>query len=293
MRLNEGDAKTVIRSIWRLPHVKTNNAIPSTINGLFVEECEESSRYEDNCRNGDEQIRHSSGIHFGNDLQFTLPAQRNRNSKQEREEGGSNNLNGAKEQRTKSDRNHPVDGITEEHRKRVLVGDSVLTPLVAEFSMVNEMLHLSLLLHPSLVQPLLHAAMNLLVSYHFLRNDLRYRSLRVVNVTLIHSPLRIIDTSRFYRTQKGLDFGNAHVMLPILAGRVGNFSGVGRILHRAVADVAFVALRGVVFAKTFDKGEETGGARQQEVLQLGTVGVGGPVATPLQRVCVRWEEKGY
>ena len=82
-------------------------------------------------------------------------------------------------------------------------------------------------------------------------------------------------------------------MLAILAGGVGNFAGVGRVLHRAVADVALVVLRGVVFAKTLDEGEETRGARQKEVLQLGTVHLGGPVAAPLQRVFVRWEEQDY
>ena len=77
-------------------------------------------------------------------------------------------------------------------------------------------------------------------------------------------------------------------MLAILTGGVGNFAGVGRVLHRAVADVAFVVLRSVVFAETLDEGEETRGARGKEILQLG-----GPVATPLQRVFVRWEEQNY
>ena len=79
-------------------------------------------------------------------------------------------------------------------------------------------------------------------------------------------------------------------MLAILTGGVGNFAGVGRVLHRAVA---FVVLRSVVFAETLDEGEETRGAREKEILQLGTVGLGGPVATPLQRVFVRWEEQNY
>ena len=82
-------------------------------------------------------------------------------------------------------------------------------------------------------------------------------------------------------------------MLAILTGGVGNFTGVGRVLHRAVADVAFVVLRSVVFAETLDEGEETRGAREKEILQLRTVGLGGPVATPLQRVFVRWEEQNY
>jgi hypothetical protein len=82
-------------------------------------------------------------------------------------------------------------------------------------------------------------------------------------------------------------------VLAILTGGVGNFAGVGRVLHRAVADVAFVVLRSVVFAETLDEGEETRGAREKEILQLGTVGLGGPVATPLQRVFVRWEEQNY
>ena len=58
-------------------------------------------------------------------------------------------------------------------------------------------------------------------------------------------------------------------MLAILTGGVGNFAGVGRVLHRAVADVAFVVLRSVVFAETLDEGEETRGAREKEILQLG------------------------
>lgn len=70
-------------------------------------------------------------------------------------------------------------------------------------------------------------------------------------------------------------------MLAILAGGVGNFSGIGRILHGAVADVAFVALCDVVGAKTLDEGEEACGARKKQVLQLRAIRVGGPVATPL------------
>lgn len=190
MRLNEGGENAVIPTLWRCSRLQTNRTVSSTINGLFVEECKERSRYDNDGRNGDEKIRHRSSVHFGNDLPFKHLTQHDRNPKQEREEEGPRHLNEAKEQRAKSDWHHPINSIANEHRKRVLVRDSVLTPLLAKLSMIDEMLHLSLLLHPSLIQPFLHTAMNLLVVHHFLRHDFRDRSLRVVNVTLVRSSLR-------------------------------------------------------------------------------------------------------
>ena len=97
--------------------MQTNRTIPSAINSLFVEECEERSRDENNGRNGDEKIRHGSSIHLGNDLPFTLLIQHNRNPKQEAENERSRNPKEAKKQRAQRDGDHPIDGVTNTTRR--------------------------------------------------------------------------------------------------------------------------------------------------------------------------------